>query len=100
PAAFSFICPTEVLAFQSRFEELDDRNCAVAFVSVDIKHRLWHWQNTVGIPLLSDPSHRMSRDCFRCLVEGQEFCLRGMSLLNPMGAVQQVYMYGCWFCSL
>ncbi|CAI6337268.1 unnamed protein product [Periconia digitata] len=98
PAAFSFVCPTEVLAFQNCLEEFKDRNCEVVFVSVDTKHSLWHWQNVprqygglgqVGIPLLSDANHRMSRD-YGVLVEEEGVCLRGMFILDEDTVVQQV----------
>jgi peroxiredoxin len=63
PAAFSFVCPTEVVAFQNCYDEFRDRNCKIAFIPVDTKHSLWHWQNVprqygglgnTDIPLLSD----------------------------------------------
>jgi len=85
PAAFSFVCPTEVLAFQNCLDEFKDRGCAVAFVSVDTKHSLWHWQNVpqqygglgnINIPLLSDPSHKMSRD-YGVLIESEGILLEG-----------------------
>lgn len=98
PAAFSFVCPTEVLAFQNCLDEFRDRNCDVVFVSVDTKHSLWHWQNVprqygglgqIDIALLSDVSHKMSRD-YGVLIEEEGVCLRGMFILDDFGMVQQV----------
>jgi alkyl hydroperoxide reductase subunit AhpC len=98
PAAFSFVCPTEVLAFQNCLEEFRDRNCDVVFVSVDTKHSLWHWQNVprqygglgqIDITLLSDAKHKMSRD-YGVLIEEEGVCLRGMFILDGDGIVQQV----------
>lgn len=98
PAAFSFVCPTEVLAFQNCLEEFKDRNCDVVFVSVDTKHSLWHWQNVprqygglgqIDIALLSDANHRMSRD-YGVLIESQGVCLRGMFILDEEAVVQQI----------
>ncbi|KAF2875068.1 thioredoxin-like protein, partial [Massariosphaeria phaeospora] len=98
PAAFSFVCPTEVLAFQNCLDEFRDRNCDVAFVSVDTKHSLWHWQNVprqygglgqIDIALLSDASHKMSRD-FGVLIEEEGVCLRGMFIVDDQGIVQQI----------
>ncbi|KAF2735991.1 peroxiredoxin TSA1, partial [Polyplosphaeria fusca] len=97
PAAFSFVCPTEVLAFQNCLDEFKDRNCDVVFVSVDTKHSLWHWQNVprqygglgqIDISLLSDPSHKMSKD-YGVLIEEEGVCLRGMFILDNAGIVQQ-----------
>lgn len=98
PAAFSFVCPTEVLAFQNCLEEFKDRNCDVIFVSVDTKHSLWHWQNVprqygglgqIDIALLSDVNHKMSRD-YGVLIEDEGVCLRGMFILDEEAVVQQV----------
>ncbi|KAF2270091.1 thioredoxin-like protein, partial [Lojkania enalia] len=98
PGAFSFVCPTEVLAFQNCFDEFKDRNCEVCFVSVDTKHSLWHWQNMprqygglgqIDMTLLSDASHRMSRD-YGVLIEEEGICLRGMFIIDDAGIVQQV----------
>lgn len=98
PAAFSFVCPTEVLAFQSCYEEFHDRHCSIAFVSVDTKHSLWHWQNVprqygglgnIDIPLLSDATHKIGRD-YGVLVEEEGVSLRGMFIIDGEGVVQQV----------
>ncbi|KAF1997150.1 peroxiredoxin TSA1, partial [Amniculicola lignicola CBS 123094] len=98
PAAFSFVCPTEVLAFQNCLDEFKDRNCDVVFVSVDTKHSLWHWQNVprqygglgqIDIALLSDASHKMSKD-YGVLIEEEGVCLRGMFMLDGDGIVQQI----------
>jgi len=98
PAAFSFVCPTEVIAFQNCYDEFRDRNCDVAFVSVDTKHSLWHWQNVprqygglgnIDIPLLSDATHKVGRD-YGVLVEEEGVSLRGMFIIDGEGLVQQV----------
>ncbi|KAF2995538.1 hypothetical protein E8E13_002564 [Curvularia kusanoi] len=98
PAAFSFVCPTEVIAFQNCYDEFRDRNCKIAFVSVDTKHSLWHWQNVprqygglgnTDIPLLSDATHKIGRD-YGVLVEEEGVCLRGMFIIDNEGLVQQI----------
>jgi alkyl hydroperoxide reductase subunit AhpC len=103
PAAFSFVCPTEVLAFQNCHDEFKDRNCNVVFVSVDTKHSLWHWQNVprqygglgnIDIPLLSDANHRIATD-YGVLIEEEGVSLRGMFIIDGQGVVQQV-SYSLW----
>ncbi|KAL6702493.1 hypothetical protein ACN47E_001618 [Coniothyrium glycines] len=98
PAAFSFVCPTEVLAFQNCLDDFRDRNCNVVFVSVDTKHVLWHWQNVprqfgglghVDIPLLSDANHRIAED-YGVLIEEEGISLRGMFIIDNEGLVQQI----------
>lgn len=98
PAAFSFVCPTEVLAFQNCPGEFGDRKCEVVFVSVDSKHTLWHWSNlpreygglgSVDITLLSDATHKMGKD-YGVFIEEEGTCLRGMFIVDPEGIVQHV----------
>jgi peroxiredoxin (alkyl hydroperoxide reductase subunit C) len=63
PLDFTFVCPTEILAFQEKMEEFDKRNVAVVGCSVDSDHSHWAWLQTelnaggikgVKYPLVSD----------------------------------------------
>ncbi len=63
PADFTFVCPTEILAFQERIEEFEKRNTAVVGCSVDSQFSHWKWLQTelhdggikgVKYPLISD----------------------------------------------
>jgi peroxiredoxin 2/4 len=71
PADFTFVCPTELLAFQARIKDFEDRNVAVVACSVDSKWSHWKWlqteQNHGGIkgvkyPLVSDLSKTISEN--------------------------------------
>jgi peroxiredoxin 2/4 len=71
PADFTFVCPTELLAFQSRIKEFEQRNVAVVACSVDSKHSHWKWLQTelnqggikgVRYPLVSDLSKTISEN--------------------------------------
>jgi peroxiredoxin (alkyl hydroperoxide reductase subunit C) len=71
PADFTFVCPTELIAFQSRLKEFEERNVAVVACSVDSKHSHWKWlqteQNQGGIkdvkyPLVADLSKTISEN--------------------------------------
>jgi peroxiredoxin (alkyl hydroperoxide reductase subunit C) len=46
PSDFTFVCPTELLAFQSRIREFEERNVAVVACSVDSKFSHWKWLQT------------------------------------------------------
>jgi peroxiredoxin (alkyl hydroperoxide reductase subunit C) len=46
PLDFTFVCPTELLAFQDKLAEFEKRNCAVVGCSVDSKFSHWAWLNT------------------------------------------------------
>ena len=63
PADFTFVCPTEIIAFQDKMDEFEKRNVAVIGCSVDSKHSHWKWLQTelkdggikgVKYPLVAD----------------------------------------------
>ena len=65
PLDFTFVCPTELLAFQEKLQEFEKRNVAVVGCSVDSKYSHWAWLNTeknkggisgVEYPIVSDLS--------------------------------------------
>ena len=71
PADFTFVCPTELLAFQERLKEFEEKNVAVVACSVDSKHSHWKWLQTelnqggikgVKYPLVSDLSKTISEN--------------------------------------
>ena len=69
PADFTFVCPTEIIAFQDRIAEFDSRNVAIVGASTDSANSHWAWlqteQNHGGIkgvkyPIVSDQSLTIS----------------------------------------
>jgi peroxiredoxin 2/4 len=46
PMDFTFVCPTEILAFQEKLAEFEKRNVQVVGVSVDSEQSHWAWLNT------------------------------------------------------
>lgn len=71
PADFTFVCPTELLAFQARLEEFNERNVAVVGCSVDSKFSHWKWLQTdlnqggingVRYPIVSDLAKTISEN--------------------------------------
>ena len=71
PADFTFVCPTELLAFQDRIKEFEEKNVAVVGCSVDSKYSHWKWLQTelnqggikgVKYPLVSDLSKTISEN--------------------------------------
>ena len=71
PADFTFVCPTEVLAFQDKLAEFEKRNVAVVGCSVDSEFTHWAWLNTekreggikgVTFPIVSDLSKTISEN--------------------------------------
>ncbi|MFA9390867.1 MAG: peroxiredoxin [Prolixibacteraceae bacterium] len=63
PLDFTFVCPTEIIAFQDKIEEFEKRGVAVVGCSVDSEFSHWAWLNTekknggikgVKFPLVAD----------------------------------------------
>uniref|UniRef100_A0A674P0Z2 Thioredoxin-dependent peroxide reductase, mitochondrial n=1 Tax=Takifugu rubripes TaxID=31033 RepID=A0A674P0Z2_TAKRU len=78
PLDFTFVCPTEIIAFSDKANEFHDVNCEVVGVSVDSHFTHLAWINTprktgglghIHIPLLSDLTKQISRD-YGVLLEG------------------------------
>lgn len=95
PLDFTFVCPTEIIAFSdahSRFEEIGAK---VAAVSVDSPYTHLAWVNTprkegglgrVTFPLISDLTKEISRS-YDVLIEGG-ISLRGLFVIDPKGIVR------------
>jgi len=69
PADFTFVCPTEILAFQDSIAEFDKRDVAVIGVSTDSQFSHWKWLTTeqkdggikgVKYPLVADQNKTIS----------------------------------------
>ncbi|HPX87620.1 MAG TPA: redoxin domain-containing protein, partial [Candidatus Hydrogenedentes bacterium] len=46
PLDFTFVCPSEIIAFDKKLKEFKERNCEVIGVSVDSHYSHWAWKNT------------------------------------------------------
>lgn len=71
PLDFTFVCPTELLAFQAKLGEFEKRGVAVVGCSVDSKFSHWAWLNTekndggikgVKYPLVADLSKTIAEN--------------------------------------
>ena len=69
PADFTFVCPTEIIAFSERAEEFRKEGCEVIAVSTDSHFTHLAWTNTpreagglgkMSIPLLADRTQQIS----------------------------------------
>uniref|UniRef100_A0A672TLN3 Thioredoxin-dependent peroxide reductase, mitochondrial n=1 Tax=Strigops habroptila TaxID=2489341 RepID=A0A672TLN3_STRHB len=98
PLDFTFVCPTEIVAFSDKAKEFRDVNCEVVAVSVDSHFCHLAWINTprksgglgkMNIPVLSDLSKQISRD-YGVLLEGPGIALRGLFIIDPNGIVKHL----------
>ncbi len=95
PLDFTFVCPTEIIAFDHRVPEFEARGVQVLGCSVDSKFSHWAWRQTkvkeggigpVRFPLLADLSKSIGRD-YDVLFDGEK-CLRASFLIDKDGVVQ------------
>ncbi|MEB3287119.1 MAG: peroxiredoxin [Vampirovibrionales bacterium] len=91
PLDFTFVCPTEIQGFSKNLAEFDKLNAQVLSCSVDSKfsHKAWveNGLGEVTFPMLSDISHRISRD-YGVLLEDKGISLRGVFLIDPEGILR------------
>tara|TARA_R110001592_G_scaffold128543_1_gene340658 strand:+ start:249 stop:791 length:543 start_codon:yes stop_codon:yes gene_type:complete len=95
PLDFTFVCPSEIIAFDKKLAEFQSRNCEVVGVSVDSHFSHWAWKNTpvekggignIQYPLVADLTKQIARD-YGVLVN-ESIALRGLFLIDKEGVVQ------------
>lgn len=100
PLDFTFVCPTEILAFNDRVEEFRKINAEVVACSVDSHFTHLAWINTprkegglgpLKIPLLSDITHSISKD-YGVYLEDLGHTLRGLFIIDEKGILRQITM--------
>lgn len=96
PLDFTFVCPTELHAFQSKLAEFEKLNTQVIGVSVDSHFSHFAWVNTpknkggiegVTYPLVADLNKTISAD-YDVLVDGVGIAYRGLFLIDAEGVVR------------
>lgn len=100
PLDFTFVCPTEIIAFSDRIEEFRKINTEVVACSVDSHFTHLSWINTprkegglgnLHIPILSDLTHQISRD-YGVYLEDLGHTLRGLFIIDHKGILRQITM--------
>ncbi|HOC73244.1 MAG TPA: peroxiredoxin, partial [Candidatus Hydrogenedentes bacterium] len=95
PLDFTFVCPSEIIAFDKRLKEFEERGVQVVGVSVDSHFTHWAWKNTpvekggignIQYPLVSDLTKQIARD-YGVLVN-EAVALRGLFLIDKDGVVR------------
>ena len=109
PKDFTFVCPTEILAFQEKLEEFGKRDTVVIGCSTDSEYSHFAWLNTpreqggikgVTFPLVSDINKTIADDYGvlageyvededgNTLISGEMVAYRGLFLIDKQGIVQ------------
>jgi peroxiredoxin (alkyl hydroperoxide reductase subunit C) len=95
PLDFTFVCPSEIIAFSNRIAEFESRDVQVLGVSVDSKFSHFAWRETavdkggigrISYPLIADLNKQISRDYGVLLDEA--VALRGTFLIDKNGVVR------------
>lgn len=98
PMAFSFVCPTEIVAFSDAAPRFKEQGAQVLFASTDSEYSLLAWSNMprnegglgpVQVPLISDKNQQLSRD-YGVLIEEAGVALRGLFVIDPKGIVRHI----------
>ncbi|MCM0080950.1 peroxiredoxin [Geomonas sp. Red32] len=95
PLDFTFVCPSEILAFNKRLAEFKEKNCEVIGVSIDSRFTHLAWKNTsvdnggignIQYPLVEDLNKNIARTYGILLNES--VALRGLFLIDTKGVVR------------
>lgn len=101
PAAFTFVCPTELEDLANRYDEFQKMGVEIYGVSTDthFTHKAWHASSEaiskVKYPLIGDPSHHLSRAFDVLIEEGDDagLALRGTFLIDPEGKIKTIEVH-------
>ncbi len=95
PLDFTFVCPTEIIAFSNKNSDFEKRNTVVLGVSIDSKFSHLAWRNTdrkqgglgdISYPLIGDVTKQICKDYDVLADFGVAF--RGLFLIDKEGIIQ------------
>jgi len=96
PLDFTFVCPSELIAFNHRLDEFKKRNVEVLGVSIDSQFTHLAWKNTpvekggigqVQYPLIADVKHEICR-AYDVEFDAAGVAFRGSFLIDRAGIVR------------
>jgi len=109
PKDFTFVCPTELHAFQEKLKEFESRNCAVVGCSTDTEESHWGWLQMekkaggikgVTYPIVADTTKTISlnygtlfgdydvNEAGDLIATGPMIAFRGLYLIDKKGIVR------------
>jgi len=98
PLDFTFVCPTEIIAFSERVDEFKKINCEVVACSTDSHFSHLAWINTprkdgglgkMNIPLLADKSCAISK-AYGVYKDDDGITFRGLFIIDGNGTLRQI----------
>ena len=98
PADFTFVCPTELLAFSDRADDFRKEGCEIIAISTDSEYTHLAWTNTpresgglgkLNVPLLSDRTQKITSEY--CILKADEgVAFRGLFIIDRNGILRQI----------
>jgi len=109
PKDFTFVCPTELHAFQEKIEEFKKRNVQLIAASTDTEQSHWGWLQVekadggikgITYPIIADTNKTISKnydvlagdyfydDADQLQAEGELIAYRGLFLIDKEGVVR------------
>lgn len=99
PLDFTFVCPTEIIAFNDRVDEFKQLNAELVAVSVDSHFSHLAWVNMprmkgglgseTKMPILSDLKKHIAKD-YGCLTKNEDIALRALYIIDTKGVIRQI----------
>lgn len=95
PLDFTFVCPSEIIAFDKALGDFKKKNTEVIGVSIDSQFTHFAWKNTepkdggigqIKYPLVADLNKNISRD-YGVLFD-ESVALRGLFLIDKEGIIR------------
>ncbi|KAK7464977.1 cTPxI [Stygiomarasmius scandens] len=95
PMDFTFVCPTEILAFNDTLEDFKALDIVVLGVSTDSQYSRFAWATQphkegnlpLKLPLTADHNMKISRD-YGVLLEDEGVALRGLFIIDWKGTLK------------
>ncbi|CAO3631351.1 unnamed protein product [Mucor fragilis] len=99
PMDFTFVCPTEIIAFNDAYEEFQSLDCQLIAASCDSEyaHKAWidlpRQSGGLGeqtkIPIIADKTKAIAKS-YGVYLEEEGISLRGLFIIDPKGVVRQI----------
>ena len=95
PLDFTFVCPTEIIAFSDRYADFTSRNTEILGISVDSQFSHLAWIQTerksggigdISYPLVADLKKEIA-SAYNVLDEDAGVALRGLFIIDPDGVI-------------
>ena len=96
PLDFTFVCPSEIIAFHNKVKDFKERNCELVGVSVDSHFTHNAWRNTpvdkggigkIDYPLVADLTKSIAAN-YDVLTGNGAVAYRGLFLIDKNGVVR------------